>query len=223
MAVVHTEAAAIFNGQLKNEAEDQIQYIKYRPSQPFNSNTPINFTIPGNSSQYISLHDSYMFVQCHVEETDQFGNPITTSTPAYSNSNVVVEVNNEEDEGYEMGEDEEGEEEDMEQEEEDEDKSKVTRAVPSNILSCPFLASAKDVQEYLEEAEHKYIKWQGVSTSFKSETTIGEKVKHIRRKERLYQNALVPIDNVLRSLWSGCNITMNGELVSTTNQKYMYK
>ena len=47
--------------------------------------------------------------------------------------------------------------------------------------------------------------------------------KHVRRKERLYQNDLVPVDNVLHSLWSGCNITMNGELISTTNQKYMYK
>ena len=44
---------------------------------------------------------------------------------------------------------------------------------------------------------------------------------HIRRKERLYQNSLVPIDNVLHSLWSGCNITMNGELASMTNKKYM--
>ena len=47
--------------------------------------------------------------------------------------------------------------------------------------------------------------------------------KHMRRKERLYQNALIPIDNVLHSLWNICNIMMNGKLVSTTNQKYMYK
>ena len=83
-------------------------------------------------------------------------------------------------------------------------------------------------------------------TSFKKETNIREKVKkkalaesledmailsmqqylsakHIKRKERLYQNSLVPIENVLHSLWSECDITMNGELVSTTNQKYMYK
>ena len=45
----------------------------------------------------------------------------------------------------------------------------------------------------------------------------------MRRKERLYQNALIPIDNVLHSLWSGCNIMMNDELVSTPNQKYTYK
>ena len=47
--------------------------------------------------------------------------------------------------------------------------------------------------------------------------------KLMRRKERLYQNDLVPVNNVLHALWSGCNIMMNGELISTTNQKYMYK
>ena len=93
MAAVHTEAVAIFNGQLINEVEDKIQYIKYRLSQPFDSNTPKNVTIPGNSSQYFLLCESYMFVQCHMEETDQFGNPITTSntpsTPAHSKRNVA--------------------------------------------------------------------------------------------------------------------------------------
>ena len=47
--------------------------------------------------------------------------------------------------------------------------------------------------------------------------------KYMRRKERLYQNDLVPVDNVLHSLWSGCDITMNEKLMSTMNQKYMYK
>ena len=43
MAVVYTKAVAIFNDQLINEAEDKIQYIKYRPSQPFDSNNPDKF------------------------------------------------------------------------------------------------------------------------------------------------------------------------------------
>ena len=88
MVVVHTEAAAIFNGQLINKVEDKIQYIKYRPSQPFDSNTPINFTIPGNSSQYVS----YMNLIClyNVEQTDQFGNPITTSNTSSSSSTPVA-------------------------------------------------------------------------------------------------------------------------------------
>ena len=244
MAAVHTKAVAIFNGQLINEVEDKIQYVKYRPSQPFDSNTPINFTIPGNSSQYVSLRESYMFVQCHVEQTDQFGNPTTTSntlsTPAvHFRRNVVKEVDNEEEEEEEEGE-EEDEEEDMDQEGE---KPKVSRLVPN---PHPFPTSAKDIQQYLDEAERRYVKWQRVLPSFKNETNVQEKAKKkvlaesledmatlsmrhylsakcMRRKERLYQNDLVPIDNVLHSLWSGCNITMNGELVSTMNQKYMYK
>ena len=173
MAAVHTKAAAIFNGQLINEVEDKIQYVKYRPSQPFDSNTPINFTIPGNSRQYISLRESYMFVQCHVEQTDQFGNPITTSntlsssTPAaHFRRNVAKEVddNNEEEEEEE----EEGEEvtnqEEEEEEEEEEKPKKATRAVPSD--PHPFPTSARDIQEYLDEAERRYIKWQRALTSF---------------------------------------------------------
>ena len=132
----------------------------------------------------------------------------------------------------------------MDQEEEEEKPKKATRAVPSN--PCPFPTSARDIQEYLDEAECRYIKWQRALTSFKNETNVQEKVlkkvlaesledmatlsmhqylsaKHMRRKERLYQNDLVPIDNVLHSLRSGCNIMINGELISTMNQKYMYK
>ena len=58
MTVVHTEAAAIFNSLLINEAEDQIQYVKYRPSQPFDSNTPINLLyleILANTFPYMNL------------------------------------------------------------------------------------------------------------------------------------------------------------------------
>ena len=192
-----------------------------------------------------------MFVQCHTEETDQFGNPITTSntpsTLACSKRNVAEEfkMDDEEDEGYETGEgdEEDEEEEDMEQEE---DKPKTTRAVSSNIPPCPFPTSAQDVEDYLVEAECRYIKQQRIWTSFKNEANLQETAKkrvlaesledmallsmyqylsekHMRRKERLYQNALIPIDNVLHFLWSGCNIMMNSELVSTTNQKYMYK
>ena len=60
MAAVHMDASAIFGSTLINEAEEKIQYIKYRPIQLFDSKSPVNFTIPGNSSQYVSLRDSYL-------------------------------------------------------------------------------------------------------------------------------------------------------------------
>ena len=55
---MHTDVSAIFGSTLINEAQEKIQYIKYRPVQPFDSKSPVNFTIPGNSSQYMSLRDS---------------------------------------------------------------------------------------------------------------------------------------------------------------------
>ena len=116
-----------------------------------------------------------MFVQYHVEQTDQFGNPITTSntsssTPTvHSRRNVVKEVDDDEEE------EEKEEEEDMNQEEEEEKPKKATRAVPSD--PCPFPASARDIQKYLDEAECRYIKWQRALTCFKNETNVQEKAK----------------------------------------------
>ena len=78
MMAIHTKSAAIFGGMNVNEAELKIQYIKYRPSLPCDSKSPVTFTIPGNTTPYLSLRDSYLFVQCHVEETDEYCNPSTT-------------------------------------------------------------------------------------------------------------------------------------------------
>ena len=64
--MVHTEVSAIFGGLLINEAEDKIQYVKFRPRHPYDSQSPVNITTPSNSSQYMSLWDSYMFVECHM-------------------------------------------------------------------------------------------------------------------------------------------------------------
>ena len=58
---IHTELAAIFGGMNVND-----------------SKSPVTFTIPGNTTPYVLLRDSYLFVQCHVEETDEYGNPSTT-------------------------------------------------------------------------------------------------------------------------------------------------
>ena len=73
-----------------------------------------------------------MFVQCHVEQTDQFGNPITTSntlsssTPtAHFRRNVAKVDDNDEEEEEE--EEEEGEE-DMDQEEDEEEEEESQKS-----------------------------------------------------------------------------------------------
>ena len=62
----------------------------------------------------------------------------------------------------------------MDQQEEEKPK-KATGAVPSN--PCPFPTSARDIQEYLDKAECRYIKWQRALASFKNETNVQEKAK----------------------------------------------
>ena len=52
--------------------------------------------------------------------------------------------------------------------------------------------------------------------------------QYLEAKYKLLQcrgedGAIIPIDNLLHCMWSGVDVTMNGELVSTTNQKYMCK
>ena len=71
-------------------------------------------------------------------------------------------------------EEEEGEE-DMDQEEEEEKPKKATRAVPSD--PHPFPTCARDIQEYLDEVECRYIKWRRALTSFKNETNVQERAK----------------------------------------------
>ena len=38
------------------------------------SKSPVNFTIAGNSSQYVSYRDTHLFVECHLGKTDAQGN-----------------------------------------------------------------------------------------------------------------------------------------------------
>ena len=95
MPAIHTEASAIFGGLLHNEAEEKINFVKFRPTLPYDSKIPVNITIPGNSSQYVSLCNSYLFIQCHVEETNQYGNAkeMTSECPKRSCLEMVIKSN----------------------------------------------------------------------------------------------------------------------------------
>ena len=138
MAAIHTEASAIFGGLLHNEAKEKINFVKFRPTLLYNSKTPVNRTIPGNSSQYVSLCDSYLFIQCHVEETDQYGNAnkMTSEHPKRS----------------------------VEEEEQDADESTGPQPNGSRVRRLPIMRGSKkkeeaptlkEVEDYLEDAEKK--------------------------------------------------------------------
>ena len=40
----------------------------------------------------MSLHDSYMFVQCHIEETDQYGNTMEDKSTQHVGRSLQEEV-----------------------------------------------------------------------------------------------------------------------------------
>ena len=42
------------------------------------------------------------------------------------------------------------------------------------------------------------------------------------RKRRGTNGDIVPMDNVMHSIWIGVDISMNEELISTTSQTFMY-
>ena len=269
MAAVHTEAAAIFGGLLINEAEDKIQFVKTRPYQPYNSSEPITFKIPGNTSQYVSLRDSYLYVKCHLEETDQFGGALrikkepilAPSVPSPGKKRRSREANLGDNEyrlnGKRSRRDVEGDEE----EEETSDSRMMDDAPATEVESeedeeeeeedgtCPPLYTNKEIAGFLDDAMYRYH--QADTARRRAEKarkanreeeylhlmTVAEgtqdaalnamakylQAKHQHRKIVGLDGAIVPTDNILHSMWNGIDVFMNGEQVSTTNQKYMYK
>ena len=172
MMAIHTESAAIFGGMNVNEAELKKQYIKYRPSLPYNSKSPITFTIPGNTTSYVLLRDSYLFVQCHVEETDEYGNPSTTD-PTYAKRLLDYEgeeeatppsktIKKDDEEDPHLGRRENG--------------SCSHRGIAEE-QSRTRQVMASDKEDYLEEAEHRWRKTQGAWTAFHTEMDMSEKAK----------------------------------------------
>ena len=158
-----------------NEVELKIQYIKYRPSLPYNSKSPVTFTIPGNTTPYVLLRDSYLFVQCHVEETDKYGNPSTTD-PTHAKRSL----------DYEGGEEEATPPSKSIKKVDEEDPHLGRRENGSH--SCRGIAeeeeqirtrqvTVSEVEDYLEGAEHRWRKAQRAWTAFGTETDMSKKAK----------------------------------------------
>ena len=151
MMAIHTKSAAIFGGMNVNEAELKIQYIKYRPSLPYESKSPITFTIPGNTTSYVSLRDSYLFVQCHVEETDEYGNP---STPDPTHAKRLLDSEGGEEEATPPSKTiKKDDEEDLHSGRRENGLHSHRGIAEEQSETRQVMVS--DVEDYLEEAEHR--------------------------------------------------------------------
>ena len=68
---IHTEEIALFSRPPINVAEDRVSWHEIRPSYMSNAEySSINFSIIGNSSQYVKLSDSEMYVRMTIQKAD---------------------------------------------------------------------------------------------------------------------------------------------------------
>ena len=74
---IHTEEIALFSRPPVNVAEDRISWHEVHPSYMSNAEySSINFSIMGNSSQYVKLSDTELYVRMQIEKED--GTPFAT-------------------------------------------------------------------------------------------------------------------------------------------------
>ena len=222
MTAVHTDAPAIFGNYMINEAEDKMQFTKLRPIEPFDGKTPVTFLIPGTSSQYVSLKDTMLYVECHIEETDRFGQPLPKksrkrrSTPLGGGAEEY-----DSDEGHSVA----------------KKSSLENQGILTNVEIADLLDEAQTRWSQAQEAWKKSKAVDESDPDHERLHTTAEgmedlsllsmrrylKAKKDHRDIEGLSGAIVPVDNVLHSMWNGVDVFMNGEQVSTTNQKYMYK
>ena len=68
---IHTDEIALFSRPPVNVAEDRISWHEVRPSYMSNADySSINFSIMGNSSQYVKLSDTELYVWITIEKED---------------------------------------------------------------------------------------------------------------------------------------------------------
>ena len=68
---IHTEEIALFSRPPINVAEDRVSWHEIRPSYMSNAEySSINFLIVGNSSQYVKLSDTELYVRIAIQKED---------------------------------------------------------------------------------------------------------------------------------------------------------
>ena len=68
---IHTEDIALFSRPPVNVAEDRVSWHKIRPSYMSNAEySSINFSIVGNSTQYVKLSDTELYVRIAIQKED---------------------------------------------------------------------------------------------------------------------------------------------------------
>jgi len=225
MAAIHTESAAIFGAKNVNVSEEKVQFVDYKPVNPINENTVVEFIIPGHGDKYISLKDSSF--ECLVEfrmkprqnnkvftpKKPQF--PIGFRGPQVGIRDLPPGPSSQEEKEEEGGEDR------PKRDAAHPYWRRRKRAVPERLPTEDDvekadridLTKASDPMErelLLDQFEEQRKEWN----HFVDRYTEGD---------YSYTDHAYPIDAIFHTMWSNVDVYLNQQLVSTTNNHYAYQ
>ena len=68
---IHTEELALFSNPPVNVGEEKISWVEHHPAfMSSGEYSSVQFNIPGNSSQYIDLGHTELYVKLKIKKTD---------------------------------------------------------------------------------------------------------------------------------------------------------
>ena len=216
MTAIHTESSAIFATKNVNVSEDKETFVEYKPTYPYNGRSTVEFTIPGNTGQYVSLKDSFLCVRFSIKVIPNGDPDMKYPHPGTPNPSKTAPSRPE---GYEGGAPLRPDplptaKPESEDEEEEQDQENTRRPRPADSIEEPSTRKTQHTQPYprnkaAREAwktyEREVYKWNSFVQAHNNDPYA------------------YPVDNIFHSMWSDVDVFMNQQHVSTTNTNYMYK
>ena len=185
MAAIHTESAAIFGRKNVNVAEQKVVFVDTKPTNPVSANTVMEFTIPGNTNQYVSLKDTYIHAVVEFRLTKN-GRPWYPMKP-------VAPV------GYQG------------------------RYADLEDIPIPHRTYNRGRRNYPDLRGLTPERQETITKTYDAEALVWKNLSDGLRANPNYLQSVYPIDAIFHTMWNGMDVSMNQQLVSTTNGMYSYK
>jgi hypothetical protein len=240
MTIIHTDSAAIFGEVPINAAEERIQWVEHRPTLAYDADSSISFTIPGNSSQYVSLRDTYILASVKINKKQLTAQEclmklLKSRKKGRSKRSAGSEPPKKRrkikdgpvriprsviDDDDEANEHEEVINADSEDEDEEEDLSPADNELEKEVEGISLTNKEYEVllEEIISKFENKYDVTVVGDLNMRQQAAILEYTKDLNSVR--FANTT---DAIFHSMWNGCDVFMNHTLVSTSNTRYMYK
>ena len=279
--MVHTSGPLIFQHFFRNVAEKDIMFHKVEPNNRYTSTSNVEFELPASSAQYTDLRNSYLVARISLEQTDQFGQPISRipgqlstgddddlgfmgddpstvtrnslmgyekkrlppdTGPSWRSSGRKRKALDPMDEMQSDGQMPSGRppaqgqavdlvnnpiyQDDMDKYFEDITLSKM------NYLESTAMDVYKEAVKAFDQADtltnpaskiHALTKAEGMMQNARKWMEYSFKAQALFALQSGWDDIIVPVDNVIHTMWKDVEMYLNHVKVSSSNNKYMYK